>query len=160
MTIQYQVADYTDPKHADDLVMLMDHYASDPMGGGEPLNENVKAVLASELAKQQGAVSIIAYDSDQAVGLLNAFTGFSTFAAKPLMNIHDVVVLDGHRGKGISQGLINALVDIAKGNGCVKLTLEVLQNNHIAKGSYTKLGFKAYELDPASGHAEFWQKYL
>jgi ribosomal protein S18 acetylase RimI-like enzyme len=47
---------------------------------------------------------------------------------------------------------------VAKERGACKLTLEVLSNNAAAKGSYAKFGFKNYELDPAQGHAEFWER--
>ncbi|MCD8481615.1 MAG: hypothetical protein LR015_02400 [Verrucomicrobia bacterium] len=41
---------------------------------------------------------------------------------------------------------------------CCKLTLEVLSNNIKAAKLYHKLGFAPYQLDPAFGKAEFWQK--
>ena len=49
---------------------------------------------------------------------------------------------------------------VATERGCCKLTLEVLSNNPRAMGSYTKFGFKSYELDPELGTAQFWEKKL
>ena len=49
---------------------------------------------------------------------------------------------------------------IARDHDCCKLTLEVLEGNHIAKNAYQKLGFAGYELDPDTGQAVFWQKSL
>ena len=37
---------------------------------------------------------------DKPVGLATTFEGFSTFAAKPLINIHDIAVLPDYRGRG------------------------------------------------------------
>jgi hypothetical protein len=37
--------DYRNPAHRTALVMLLDAYARDPMGGGDPLTEDVKARL-------------------------------------------------------------------------------------------------------------------
>ena len=34
-----------------------------------------------------------------AVGLVNCIEGFSTFACRPLVNVHDVVVRESHRGR-------------------------------------------------------------
>lgn len=51
MTIELIVADYSNKKHADDLVYLLNDYANDPMGGNEPLSEYVKANLALKLNK-------------------------------------------------------------------------------------------------------------
>jgi hypothetical protein len=36
----------------------------------------------------------------------------------------------------------------------------VLTGNIAAKGAYRKAGFEGYELDPAVGKAEFWQKKI
>jgi len=44
-------------------------------------------------------------------------------------------------------------------NPC-KVTMEVLANNHSAKASYSRFGFKAFELQEGAGIAEYWQKYL
>ena len=44
--------------------------------------------------------------------------------------------------------------------GCCKLTLEVLDNNFIAKALYKKFGFSDYQLDPEYGNALFWEKKL
>ena len=60
---------------------------------------------------------------------------------------------------GLRAQLMMAEVEkVAKERGACKLTLEVLSNNAPAKGSYAKFGFKNYELDPAQGHAEFWER--
>ncbi|PWQ99633.1 GNAT family N-acetyltransferase [Leucothrix arctica] len=36
----------------------------------------------------------------------------------------------------------------ARAKGCDKVTLEVLEGNKAAQGSYRKFGFEGYELDP------------
>ena len=160
MNIKIIKADYLDDKHAKDIVMLMNTYASDPMGGGKPLPEEVKSNLAKALSKIPHAFSMIAYIDNYAVGLVTCFELFSTFSCKPLINIHDVIVLDKYRGNGLSQKMLKKVEDIAISKGCCKLTLEVLANNKIAKLSYSKFGFSDYQLDPKMGTALFWQKEL
>jgi GNAT superfamily N-acetyltransferase len=86
--------------------------------------------------------------------------GFSTFAAAPLLNIHDMVVAPSHRRRGISHALLSGAEDEARRRGCCKLTLEVLSENHAAKQSYRAFGFDDYTLEPGAGHALFWQKAL
>ncbi len=130
------------------------------MGGGKPLNENVKNNLVQELSKLPHAFSVIAYVNDQPAGLVNCFEAFSTFLCKPLINIHDVIVLNKYRGNGISQKMLEKVEEIAREKDCCKVTLEVLSNNEIAKSAYSKFGFSAYELDPKAGVALFWQKPL
>lgn len=154
-------ADYRDPIHARDLVALLDAYARDPMGGAHPLSDYAREHLVTRLAETPHAISWIAYVDDQPAGLLNAFTGLSTFAAKPLLNLHDIAVLPAHRGRGIGRALMAAAESHARSIGCCKLTLEVLPGNTVARAAYQKFGFVGYELgDPALGAAQFWEKPL
>ena len=140
--------------------MLLDAYASDKMGGGQALDEVVKTNLVSELSKLPHAFTVIAYVDDEPAGLVNCFEAFSTFKCKPLINIHDVVVLEKYRGNNLSQKMLQEVESIARAKGCCKLTLEVLANNAAAKSAYRKFGFDAYVLDPDAGTALFWQKFL
>lgn len=158
--IQIVRANYADPAHARALVELLDHYARDPAGGGTPLTEYARTHLAAALATRPFVFSVLAFDNDTPVGLINAIEGFSTFACKPLVNIHDVVVLASHRGCGIAARLFAETEAIARERGACKLTLEVLSHNHAARGLYEKLGFDDYRLDPAMGEARFMQKWL
>ena len=153
-------ADYLNEQQEKDIPMLLDRYASDPMGGGRPLDGDVKANLVKELSRMPHAFSVIAYVDGQAAGLVNCFEGFSTFACRPLVNIHDVVVLDEYRGNGISLRMLEKVEEIARSRNCCKLTLEVLSNNEVAKSAYRKFGFSDYELNPAAAPALFWQKSL
>lgn len=160
MSIEIIKANYLNEKHAEEIVFLMDSYASDPMGGGKPLTEVVKNNIAKELSKLPYAFSIISYVGGSAAGLVNCFEQFSTFSCKPLINIHDIIILKQYRGNGLSQKMLERVEDIAISKGCCKLTLEVLEGNQIARSSYNKLGFSDYELDPKMGKALFWQKIL
>ena len=153
-------ADYTDPRHAAALVMVLDAYARDPAGGGEALSAFVRANLVSSLAARPQAYSVLAFDGDQAVGLVNCIEGFSTFACRPLVNVHDVAVLVSHRGRGIAEQMLATAETIARERGAVKLTLEVLSGNQSAMRLYERIGFAGYQLDPAMGTARFLQKWL
>jgi len=160
MNIKVIKADYLNEQHKKEIPMLLDGYASDPMGGGQPLNENVKNNLVNALSKLPHAFSVMAYVDDHPAGLANCFEAFSTFSCKPLINIHDVVVLNEYRGNGISLKMLDKVEEIAKSKGCCKITLEVLSHNEIAKSAYRKFGFSDYALDPRAGTAVFWQKLL
>ena len=158
-TLTIGLADYADPRDAGDVVALLDAYARDPMGGGEPLSDAVKARLAGDLAANPQAFSLLARLDGEAVGLANCFMGYSTFAAAPLVNIHDLAVLPGLRGKGIGKALMAAIEAEALKRGACKVTLEVLSGNP-ARRLYAVCGYGDYQLDPATGHALFWQKRL
>lgn len=159
-------ADYDNPTHAAALVKLLDAYAADPMGGGEPLSEFAKTHLVSALAARPQAFSVLAFvvgagqTDGQAVGLVNCIEGFSTFACRPLVNVHDVTVLPAYRGQRIGELMLALVEDIARERNACKLTLEVLQGNAGALRLYRRVGFASYQLDPAMGQSGFLQKWL
>ena len=152
--------DYTSSQEAADLQLLLNSYAQDPMGGGEPINPQRLKALPERLADFPTAFSLIAYVDGQPAGLANCFWGFSTFAAKPLVNIHDFAVQSEFRGMGLSRKLMEAIETIAREKDCCKITLEVLSENHVAMAAYRRFGFGGYELTPETGQAVFWQKKL
>ncbi|MDR7148897.1 ribosomal protein S18 acetylase RimI-like enzyme [Hydrogenophaga palleronii] len=153
-------ADYADPGHAAALVMVLDAYASERAGGSDPLSAFAKANLVRELAARPQAYSVLAFDGTAPVGLVNCIEGFSTFACKPLVNVHDVAVLASHRGRGIAALMLAEAERIALERGAVKMTLEVLSGNSGAVRLYERIGFAGYALDPAMGTAQFMQKWL
>jgi len=75
MTSQSKViiADYTNPLYANDLILLLNHYAPDPMSDNETLAEMVKQNLVGELAKIPKAFSLLYYVNNKAAGLINCF---------------------------------------------------------------------------------------
>ena len=160
MKISLVQADYNNAQHATDLVMLLNAYALDPMGSGEPLTKDVQDNLVATIAKRDDFFTVLCYVDEQPAGIINFIEGFSTFKCKPLMNIHDCDVLKPYRGLGISQLLFAEVEKVSRARGCCKLTLEVLEGNVIAKNAYKKLGFTGYELDEETGNALFWEKVL
>lgn len=134
-------ANLGDPAHQRAVVALTDAYASDPMGSGAPLPAEVRGRLISGLRQHPTTRIFLAYVQGEAVGLATCFLGFSTFAARPLLNIHDLVVLPGHRGRGVGQSLLAAIERKAIALGCCKLTLEVTEQNHAARRVYERAGF-------------------
>jgi ribosomal protein S18 acetylase RimI-like enzyme len=156
-------ADYANPRHAEALVRLLDAYAHDPMGGGEGLTDFAKNHVVRELARLPQAFSVLAFDGlddHNPVGLANCFQGFSTFACKPLVNVHDLAVSSGYRGQRIGERMLAFVEVLAREMGACKLTLEVLSGNASAMRLYARTGFTAYELDPAAGQASLMQKLL
>ena len=153
-------ASYTNAVHADAIGLLLNSYAEDPMGGGHSLPADLLQQLPAELAKRPHAFSVLAFVGGEPAGLVNCFEGFSTFACRPLVNVHDVMVKEQFRGLGLSQKMLQKVEEIARQRGCCKITLEVLEGNPVAQGSYRKFGFSDGQLDPAHGRMLFWNKYL
>lgn len=152
--------DYRAPADAQALVDVLDAYARDPAGGGEPLSPYARQHLAAELAQRPQAFSFLAWHDGQAVGLINCIEGFSTFACRTLVNVHDVAVLSAFRGRGVGRLLLAAAEAEAQARGACKLTLEVLSGNLPARHLYASFGFTDYQLMPEMGNACFMQKWL
>jgi len=160
MSVKVVRLDLSDLAQAAVWLDLLDHYASDPMGGGDGLSDYAKLNLVRTMREVAGFHGALAWLDGQAVGLIDCFAGFSTFAARPLLNVHDIVVRQDMRGQGIGQALLAWAEERARQLGCCKLTLEVLSNNTRAMASYQQAGFAPYVLDPAAGHALLMQKIL
>ncbi|MGL5996002.1 MAG: GNAT family N-acetyltransferase [Pseudomonas proteolytica] len=153
-------ASYSNPVQAQAIGLLLSHYAQDPMGGGKALSADLLEQLPAELAKRPHAFSVLAFVGGEPAGLVNCFEGFSTFACRPLVNVHDVVVMEQFRGLGLSQKMLQKVEEIARQRGCCKITLEVLEGNPVAQASYRKFGFDDSVFDPAHGRMLFWSKAL
>jgi len=158
--VKFVKLDYFNEQDGLTLVKMLDNYARDPMGGGEPLSEYTRENLPTAMAAIPGAFSIVGYLEEAPVALANCFTALSTFACKPLVNIHDLAVVDAVRGQGVGTGLLEAVEQEARILGCCKVTLEVLSGNKPARAAYEKFGFEAYTLDDTTGDALFLQKKL
>ena len=153
-------ADLSLPQHAQAYLHLMSHYALDPMGGGQDLSNFAKQNLIPTLLKRNDVVIVLIFSDNKPAALLTAIEGFSTFACKPLLNVHDLVVHQDFRGQGLTALLFKKIEALAKLSDCCKITLEVLEGNTIAKKAYSKLGYADYVLDPKFGSAMFWTKPL
>lgn len=153
-------ADLHNPQHGEALVYLLNEYAKDEMGGSAPLADEVQANLAKALAARSDAHVLLAWVDGEPAGVATCFEGFSTFACRPLLNIHDIAVHPDHRGRGLGKRLLAEVERLARDLGCCKLTLEVLEGNKVAQAAYSASGFAGYELSPEVGRAMFWQKKL
>ncbi|HEX4147122.1 MAG TPA: GNAT family N-acetyltransferase [Pirellulales bacterium] len=153
-------ADLERVEHQEATRRLLNAYAMDPMGNGKPLSERALRDLIPGLRAFPTTMVFLAYHADEAVGLAICFRGFSTFAARPLVNIHDFFVLPTCRGAGVGRRLLAAVEQRAREMGCCKLTLEVQENNHRAQGVYAAAGFSQTTHVPAAGGALFLSKLL
>jgi ribosomal protein S18 acetylase RimI-like enzyme len=153
-------ADLNDARHQTAILQLVNAYARDPMGDGRDLPSAVQERLIPGLRQQPTSLVFLAFDALTPVGVAVCFLGFSTFAARPLINIHDLAVLPDYRGQGIGRLLLERVE--AKGHEleCCKLTLEVREDNHRAQGLYQQFGFGDAPDGPGPVRHWFLQKRL
>lgn len=140
-------ADFSSTDDLARVVMLIDAYASDPMGGGTPLDTDVRTRLPNMLAAHPAAFAILAFIDDKPVGVALCVLGLSSFAARPLVNLHDLAVLPGQRGLGIGRRLLDAVADAARRRDACKVTLEVRPDNSTGRHLYADSGFELSSLD-------------
>ncbi len=151
--------DYTDARQCDDLHRLLVEYADFETDENPPVDAAGLKALPDLLAQFPTAFSVLAYSGQQAVGLTNCFFGFSTFACQRLVNIHDIMVTESFRGRGVAGKLLEAVEQIAKEHDCCRLTLEVLDDNARQQRAYAKFGFGKTPFHPET-ETLFWQKSL
>ncbi|MCG8588313.1 MAG: GNAT family N-acetyltransferase [Proteobacteria bacterium] len=133
------------PEHAEAVRSLLDEYARDPMGNGGALADGVLDAVVPALAAEPAALIWLAYRAGEPVGVATCFRGFSTFAAKPLVNVHDLAVRASERGRGVGRALLERVEAEARSLGCCKVTLEVRGDNQRAQHLYRNLGFTGLE---------------
>ncbi len=139
--IEVTEANYGDPIHTQGVVDVLDSYASDPVGGSEPLAAEVRARLVATLRDHPNSLVLLAFREELPVGVVICFFGLSTFQARPLLNIHDLAVVPASRGQGVGRALLNAAERLAVQRECCKLTLEVQEDNMRARNLYESFGF-------------------
>jgi GNAT superfamily N-acetyltransferase len=160
MSIRIVQADLSLAEHQEAVLAMVDAYSRDAMGNGKPLDQDVRTRLIPGLRRHPTTLIFLAFDGVQPIGAAVCFIGFSSFAAKPIINIHDFVVLPASRGKGIGRRLLEAVEAKARELGCCKLTLEVMDKNHQAIRMYQASGFERYSLQEEAGVAIFMSKPL
>jgi GNAT superfamily N-acetyltransferase len=153
-------ADLASAEHGRAVVALTAAYALDTMGNGGPLPPEVLGRLLDGLRSHPGTVVFLAYVDGRPAGIATCFRGFSTFAARPLINVHDLAVLPEHRGQGVGRRLLGAVEAEARRLGCCKVTLEVQENNTRARRVYEGAGFAQGVYGDATGGSLFYWKRL
>jgi len=153
-------ADLSDDRDATWTLELLDAYAQDRMGAGQPLSTFAREHVIPGLRAHPGTVVLLAMRAEQGVGIAICFRGFSTFAARPLLNISDFYVDPAARGYGIGRALMQAIEQEANDLGCCKLTLEVQENNSRARRLYAAAGFNQDVHVAEAGGALFLSKPL
>jgi ribosomal protein S18 acetylase RimI-like enzyme len=129
------------PEDAAAYRAMLNHYASDPLGQGKPLDVSILDKVLQDLNEHPSVLPYLALLDNQPVGFATCFLGYSTFKAAPLVNIHDIAVLPDCRRRGIGTALLDAITKEASLIGCCRLTLEVRDDNPAAMALYRRNGF-------------------
>src|SRR4029078_5030039 len=98
-------ADLENRDHQQAVIALTAAYALEPTGNGGPLPSQVLARLIAEIQNHPPSLIFLAYNNGEPVGIATCFVGFSTFAARPLINISDLAILPDRRRPGSGRAL-------------------------------------------------------
>jgi ribosomal protein S18 acetylase RimI-like enzyme len=158
MNVTIREADLTSAADGDAIVEILNSYASDPIGGGQSLSDDVRARIPPGLRDHPTATVFLAFVDEHAVGVAVCFWGFSTFQGRPLLNVHDLAVVPDYRGRGIGRALLKAVEAAAMQRGCCKITLEVQDANVGARRLYERFGFTDFVI--ANSATRFLSKPL
>jgi ribosomal protein S18 acetylase RimI-like enzyme len=144
-----------DSAHQKAFTHLMNCYRTDPMGGVAEMTDEESKKIIKDLQSHPTYLGFFVAYGDQFIGLANCFTNYSTFKAKPLLNIHDFIISPRWRGKKAAEFLLNEMAKYLKEKGFCRINLEVRNDNPRAMALYKKAGFN--DCNPPMF---FWEKYL
>lgn len=127
--------------HCNHFIKLLNDYLNDPMGNNRPIQTELVPQIISGLKKHSGFLGFFVLVGDQFAGMANCNINFSTFQAKPIINIHDFIVAPEFRKMGAGSFLLREVIKYASLNGFCRINLEVREDNISAKSLYKKMGF-------------------
>ena len=142
-TMNYSMiqVDLQNEEHCQHLLKLLNDYMEDPMGGGEPMPPSLGPRIINGLRRHTAYLGFFVVSGNTYLGLANCNLNFSTFQARPLINIHDLIIAPEFQGQGAGRYLLESVLEYASENGCCRVNLEVRQDNERAQSLYEKLGF-------------------
>jgi ribosomal protein S18 acetylase RimI-like enzyme len=141
MELSILQVDLQNTGHCSQVIKLLDDYMKDPMGNNRPMPDGLAPQIISGLKQHSGFLGFFVMAGDQFAGLANCNVNFSTFQAKPLINIHDFIVAPECRNIGAGHFLLRGIINYASQNGYCRVNLEVREDNQTAKSLYKKMGF-------------------
>lgn len=155
MELSILTVDLQNPEHCSQVIKLLNDYMNDPMGNNRPMPAGLGLQIVAGLKQHTGFLGFFVLAGDRYAGLANCNINFSTFQAKPLINIHDFIVAPECRNIGAGSFLLRAVINYAAQNGYCRVNLEVREDNTNAKSLYRKMGFS-----DCVPRMMFWEKKL
>jgi len=141
--------------HTRQLIKLLNDYMCDPMGKNAEMEEGFASKIIAGLKAYTCYLGFFVLLDDQFAGLANCNHNFSTFKAKPILNIHDFIITPEFRNIDAGQFLLAGIINFASQNGYCRINLEVREDNLNAKSLYKKMGFS-----DCVPRMMFWERML
>lgn len=137
--------------HKADLKVLYTLY-------NEETPTTIEASVVDSLMKLPYLQGFIVYQNGEAAGFAVCYQLFSTYRQQFYLNIHDLMIAKTFRGQGLSRALLEKVLSFSREQNYLKVTLEVDDDNHIAKSLYRSCGFEDHQVKLKG--LQHWQVYL
>ena len=128
-------------------MLMREHYSFDPKRFMKP-PDNVErgygSFLRSQMRNEEAVVLVAESDQGEVMGYV--FAALEPTSWKELREaagfIHDIVVAEQSRGKGVASALLGAAFDWLRSRGAPRVVLMTAEPNHDAQRVFTRLGFR------------------
>jgi len=110
--------------------------------------------LAHIIANPRVGTILVAHQNDVLVGMVNLLYTESTALGARVALLEDMVVLPSARRKGIGTMLLQAAFQVARVEGCRRITLLTDASNAAAQRFYKRHGFGASPMVPLRLHLD------
>jgi GNAT superfamily N-acetyltransferase len=104
--------------------------------------------LEKILSDESEGTVFVARDESRVVAMATLIYAISTAEGGTAALFEDLVVLPGHRGRGIASSLVEFVIEHARKHGVLRLTLLTDMQNERAHALYRKLGFTDSTMKP------------
>ena len=141
--------------HCEQVIVLLNNYMEDEMGVSKSMPKELAPKIIVGLKSHSAYLGFFVCIDNEFVALANCNLNYSTWQAKPLINIHDFIVFSAYRKQGVGVFLLNEIEKYAREKGYCKLNLEVRYDNLKAQNLYKNAGFT--ECSPPN---YFWEKKI
>ncbi|WP_127555839.1 GNAT family N-acetyltransferase [Saccharospirillum alexandrii] len=118
---------------------------------------DMSPTVAEELATIPCFRGFMAFDDGKPIAFCVCYETYSTYRSKYVWNLHDVMVSRSARGLGAGRALLEWVLAEAKTANVAKVTLEVEDDNAVAKSLYASLGFQDFTVTAPKEH--HWHLY-
>jgi ribosomal protein S18 acetylase RimI-like enzyme len=110
------------------------------LGAASDFESPVREEDAAQYLASPGSGVLLAEAEGETVGLLSYSIRFDLFHAANSCLIDELVVGEGHRGRGIGGALIEEVIRRAASAGCIEVSVSTMPDNEAAQALYRSHG--------------------
>lgn len=107
----------------------------------KPDREAQSRGLTRIIGNQEVGLIVVARQSGRVVGMVNLLYTMSTALGDRVALLEDMVVSPNARGSGVGSRLLEHAIQLARLNGCKRITLLTDRDNEAAQRFYQRRGF-------------------